>query len=368
MRLLKRIGQWLRLSPGASQSAPTVERGQVDHVVILDGTMSSLMDGCETNAGLTYKLLCANPGSARQSIRYEAGVQWRQWRHTMDVIQGAGINRQIRRAYGFLASRYRPGDRIFLFGYSRGAYAIRSLAGVIDTIGLLRQDQATERNIQTAYRHYECGYDSDIAREFSELYCHDHVEIEMIGVWDTVKALGFRAPLLWMLYEGRHAFHTTHLGATTKNGFHALAMDETREAYSPVLWDCGPECQSYVEQMWFRGAHADVGGQVGEFSAARPLSNIPLVWILEKAEGLGLALPDGWRDNFPTDPAAPAFGMNRGWGKLFLARRKRVIGADASERIHESASECHPNAKVMRDDLFEWQDRPRLRGSNPVQP
>ena len=367
MRLLKRIGRWLHLSPGASQSAPTAERGQVDHVVILDGTMSSLEHGCETNAGLTYQLLCDNPSSTRQSLRYEAGVQWRQWRHTMDVIQGAGINRQIRHAYGFLASRYRPGDRIFLFGYSRGAYAVRSLAGVIDTIGLLRSDQATERNIRTAYRHYQHGSDNGIAQEFSDLYCHDKVEIEMIGVWDTVKALGFRAPLLWKLYKRRHAFHNAHLGATTKNGFHALAMDETREAYSPVLWQCGPECTSHVEQVWFRGAHSDVGGQVGEFEQARMLSNIPLVWMLEKAEDLGLTLPHGWQERFPTNPDAPAFGTMRGWGKLFLARRKRVIGTDPSEKIHESAAAHHPSAKLARDDLFDWQNRRVLKGPRPVQ-
>lgn len=70
---------------------------------------------------------------------------------------GPGINRQIRRAYGYLASRYRPGDRIFLFGYSRGAFAVRSLAGIMDRVGLLRADQATERNVQLAYRHYRAG-------------------------------------------------------------------------------------------------------------------------------------------------------------------------------------------------------------------
>jgi uncharacterized protein (DUF2235 family) len=114
--------------------------------------------GWETNAGLTYKLL-REVRHSRMSIRYEAGVQWQAWRTTIDVIEGRGINRQIRRVYGFLASRYRPGDRIFLFGYSRGAYAVRSLAGVIDRVGLLRADCATERNVEIAYRHYRRGHD-----------------------------------------------------------------------------------------------------------------------------------------------------------------------------------------------------------------
>ena len=106
-----------------------------------------------------------------------------------DVIQGRGLNRQIRRAYGFLASRYRPGDRIFLFGYSRGAYAVRSLAGVIDRIGLVRQD-ATERNVTLAYRHYRRR---PTAPAPAPSCCRSAMRtlVEMVGVWDTVKALGF---------------------------------------------------------------------------------------------------------------------------------------------------------------------------------
>ncbi|MEO0381843.1 MAG: DUF2235 domain-containing protein, partial [Pseudomonadota bacterium] len=108
--------------------------------------MSSLDPGDETNAGLLAKLL-GEMGS-QVSLYYEPGLQWSEWRRAGDVLFGRGINRQIRRAYGYLASRYRPGDKIYLFGYSRGAYAVRSLAGIIDRVGLLRSDAATERNIR----------------------------------------------------------------------------------------------------------------------------------------------------------------------------------------------------------------------------
>ena len=109
--------------------APEPQKGggrrPVDHVVILDGTMSSLHPGHETNAGLTFRLLREGGRRHGLSLYYEPGIQWTSWTQAQDVIQGRGLNRQIRRAYGFLASRYRPGDRIFLFGYSRGAYAVR---------------------------------------------------------------------------------------------------------------------------------------------------------------------------------------------------------------------------------------------------
>lgn len=332
------LGGLYRRMTRAEQGPPRTVRGRVDHVVILDGTMSSLDPGCETNAGLTYKLLTEAGRSGRIAVFYEAGVQWRRWSDTFDVIEGRGINRQIRRAYGFLASRYRPGDRIFLFGYSRGAYAVRSLAGVIDRIGLLRHDHATERMILQAYRHYECAPDAEAARVFAARYCHEAVEVEMVGVWDTVKALGLRAPLLWKLSEPRHAFHNHELGPTIRRGFHALALDETREAFAPVLWSCPPGHDGHLEQMWFRGTHGDVGGQLGGFEPARPLANIPLVWMLEKGVDCGLPLPSDWRARFPCDPEAPSAGTWRGWGKLFVLRRRRVVGVDRSERVHATAT------------------------------
>ncbi|MCT8159550.1 DUF2235 domain-containing protein [Pseudoruegeria sp. SHC-113] len=341
-----RLRRWLGLSPPVRQAPLRRVRGPVDHVIIIDGTMSSLKPGCETNAGLLYKLLASLPPDPGLSLYYDTGIQWVNWRTTGDVIQGKGTNRKIRQAYGFLASRYRPGDRIFLLGYSRGAFAVRSLAGIIDRIGLLTPQQATVRQIRQAYRHYERAPDSDAAQIFARLYCHEACQIEMVGVWDTVKALGLRVPLLWRLTEQQHAFHNHKLGASIRHGYQALAMDETREAFAPVLWDCPPGFKGDVQQVWFRGAHGDVGGQLGGYDAARPLANIPLVWMLERLEGHGVALPADWRARFPCDPAAPSVGMNRGWGKMFLARRRRTIGQDVSESIHPTAEAHVPKAKA----------------------
>ncbi len=337
MRVRDLFGGLYRRMTRSEQGPPRTVRGAVDHVIILDGTMSSLDPGSETNAGLAYKLISEAGRSSRVSVFYEAGVQWRRWGETFDVVEGRGINRQIRRAYGFLASRYRPGDRIFLFGYSRGAYAVRSLAGMIDRVGLLEHQHATERMILQAYRHYEAAQATEPARIFVERYCHGTVEVEMVGVWDTVKALGLRLPLVWQLTEPRHAFHSHELGGAIRRGFHALALDETREAFAPVLWSCPPGFDGHVEQVWFRGTHGDVGGQLGGFEPARPLSNIPLVWMLEKGMACGLPLPDDWRTRFPCDPEAPSVGSWRGWGKLFILRRPRVVGLDPSEWVHGTA-------------------------------
>jgi len=320
----------------AAQPAGLV-RPRVDHVIIVDGTLNSLTKGMDSNAGILCRLLREGGRKADRTVYYEPGLQWQGWKRSLDLARGRGIDDQIQVAYGHLASQYRPGDRIFLFGYSRGAYAVRSLAGVIDRVGLLTQQQATERNVRLAFRHYRLGPDHDAAREFARANCHLQTPIEMVGVWETVKALGLRVPLLWMLTEQAYAFHNHQLGTSIRHGFHALALDETRQVFAPVLWDCPSGWEGNVEQVWFRGAHADIGGQTGGFDASRPLANIPLVWMLDRADGLGLGLPPGWRERFPCDPAAPMIGSWRGWGRLFLYRRPRVVGRDRSEHLHPSA-------------------------------
>ncbi|MEC3863190.1 DUF2235 domain-containing protein [Mesobacterium sp. TK19101] len=352
MTLRDTVLGWIRRSFTTGQSQLTVRRGQRDHVIILDGTMSSLKPGEETNAGLTYRLLQEVPGL---SLFYEAGVQWDSWRSTPDVIMGRGINRQIRRAYGFLASRYRPGDRIFLMGYSRGGFAVRSLAGMIDRIGLLRSEKATERNIRQIYRLYQFAPESDTAHAFAKGRCHATAKIEAVCVWDSVKALGLRLPILWRFHDDMHAFHNSELGPTIRRGFHALALDETRRAFAPVLWTSPPGFSGRVEQMWFKGTHGDIGGHIGHLTASRPLSNIPLVWMLERLHTCGIALPRDWRDRFPCDPAAPSVGTWTGLGKLFVLRRARRWGADSSEYLHPSVPETHPAARTLtrrkRQDL-----------------
>ena len=335
-RLSRSVLGWFRRRFASDHSKVSLRRGPRDHVIILDGTMSSLAPGDETNAGRLYRLLDEMGGAV--SLYYEAGVQWQDWRNTHHVMMGRGINRQIARAYGFLASRYRPGDRIFLFGYSRGAFAVRSLAGAIDRIGLLRAEHATERNIRQLYRLYRTHPEGRAARDFARLFCHEWAEIEMVGVWDTVKALGLRLPLFWRLTEAKHAFHNHNLGTVIRHGFHALALDETRLAYAPVMWTSPPDFEGHIEQVWFRGSHGDVGGQLAGFNAARPLANIPLVWMLEQAERCDLSLPEGWRERFPCDPDAPSVGTWQGFGKLFLLRAPRVVGQDPSERLHETVT------------------------------
>lgn len=305
------------------------------HVVLLDGTMSSLAPGQESSVGLIYRLLDAR---TRHSLYYEPGIEWRGWRHVAEVMAGVGINAQIRRAYLWLARRYRPGDAVFLLGYSRGAYAARALAGMIDRVGLLRPEHADEDAVATAYAHYRDDPNAPAARGFAINLCHAEARIAAVGVFDTVQAVGIRWPLLWRLFPEVHAFRSHRLGKAVARGFHAMALDETRRAYAVDRWRTRGTRTESVEQVWFRGTHADVGGQVGLRPAARPLADVPLVWMLERLGSAGLDLPPRWEEGFAPDPAAPSVGNWRGYGLLFLSRRRRAVGLDPSESVHPTAA------------------------------
>ncbi|PTV96275.1 putative alpha/beta hydrolase family protein DUF2235 [Rhodobacter aestuarii] len=317
--------------------APTISprrpaRGPVDHVVLLDGTLGSLNPMRRTSIGILYLYLRGS--LPRASLYYGRGLRYRAWRDLKDVWLGWGVEAQIMRAYGWLAMRYRPGDRIFLLGYSRGAFAARSLAGLIDKVGLLKASAATERNVLQAWRHYMAGVGSDAFRERN---CHRTTRIEMVGVFDTVAALGPRFPFRTASSAARVDFHDHDLGPSVRHGFQALALHETRQVLAPLMWNREETGAHRIEQVWFRGCHADIGGQLAGEERARPLANIPLVWMMERAEGLGLELPFNWRANFPRDAAAPSVGSWGGWGKTSLLRAPRVVHRCASERIHETA-------------------------------
>lgn len=321
------------------------------HVILFDGSFASLQPGRGSSIGQIHRLLAEVGPKARLRVLYTPGQQWEAWGSLVDLAHGRCIPDRMTEAYGWLASRWRPGDRLFLFGYSRGAYAARSLAGMIGRVGLVRPEHATERNIRLAWVWYSQG---GIPRGLSAFRrrCHKQVPIRMVGVFDTIKSMGVRLPLLWLLTEQRHAFHAHDLGAEVEKGVHALALDETRAVFQPVLWEsCDGTPQSRLEQMWFRGCHADIGGQLNGFEAARGLANIPLRHMLDEAEQSGLPLPPGWRDRLICDPDAPSVGSWSGLGALCLARAPRLVGADRSEQLHGSVPLPYRGPAVLTGDL-----------------
>ena len=368
-----------------------VPRALQSRIVLIDGTFASLDLGHLSSIGRIYAALSGEWGPLPRpvQIHYAAGQQWDRWRTISRLVRGSELQNQLLSSYDWLARHWQPGEPIFLFGYSRGAFAVRSLAGLIGRIGLLRPDQVTDGNLRRAWRLYsEGGSAVDLAR-FRRAHCHDYVPIRMIGVFDTVVALGLRLPLLWMLSEPQFRFHDHELGPHVACGAQALALDETRAAFAPLLWSSdglgdGPEDGSVpgdgiqqgqesgadppagdltrIQQMWFRGCHPDIGGQLSGAEFARPLANIPLVWMLETASAEGLPLPKGWRDRLPCDASAPSVGSWRFWGKAFLARAPRMVGTEPTEAIHATVPLPYGGPAILTGALAPLgRDRVRFR-------
>lgn len=325
-------------------------RPPVTHVVLIDGTFASLMQGRHSNIGQIYRLLRPMRGPGMR-VHYSAGQQWEAWGSLIDIVMGRGLGERILDAYGWIASAYRPGDFVYLLGYSRGAFAVRSLAGMIERVGLLKPAYATERNLGRIWQIYRDGASRDTHEEIRSQLCHKTVPIAFLGVFDTVMALGIRVPILRGLTEPRFHFHDQRLGGSVRRGVQALALNETRTAFQPILWDSSGHPGGIIKQMWFRGTHADIGGQLFGNEAARPLANIPLVWMLEQAEQAGFPAPEGWREGFPCDAAAPSVGNWRGWGKAFIFREPRIAGIDVSEELHGSVVRPYSGPAVLTGNL-----------------
>ncbi len=306
------------------------------HVFLIDGTLSRLSDGEETNVGLVYKLLQEVP---EITVGYDRGVQGQGLMKWASVLTGNGINCSIRQGYEALAKDYRTGDKIFLFGFSRGAYAVRSIAGMISKVGLLKPENVYKKHIRKAFRIYENCDAEKRAAKFRRKFCHESIEIEMIGVWDTVKSLGLPFPILSYIAPMATEFHDHSLSPIIQNAFQALAADENRRAFAPIPWKCQPNWPGRLEQAWFAGAHSDVGGFVYEMPEARTLSNISLHWMLTRAAMCGLPLPEGWQARFPIDALAPFQGPYAGSSKFFLFRCPRKFGPAQIDYLHESLIE-----------------------------
>lgn len=215
-------------------------------------------------------------------------------------LTGYGLSRNIVEAYQYLISEYEVGDELFLFGFSRGAFTVRSLAGLIRKCGILRSDKIDivkviarafvlyrERSSATHPRGIE-------ATLFRRTYAvSDITPIRFIGVWDTVGALG--NPLRFgRIPGGRNKFHDTNLSSTVKSSYQALAIDEKRKQFQATLWHRQQHSQNQtLEQVWFAGVHSNVGGGY----PCTGLSDIALDWMIGKASHCGLEL-----DSIETQP------------------------------------------------------------------
>ncbi len=289
-----------------------------------------------------------------QLVYYDTGIGtggW--WDRYKGGAFGVGLSDNIKQAYTALGYEFRPGDKLFLFGFSRGAYTARSLAGLIGLCGIPDPKKGTpEEATEQAFKIYRSKKRHGDAEKHCKKFSHtkgiirktpDNA-IHFIGVWDTVGALGI--PVGWLRWIGRSrfGFHDVTLGNHITHAYHALAIDERRRPFTPTLWltkNIAPQ----VEQVWFPGVHTNIGG--GYVDAG--LSDRAFLWMCLKAREAGL----GFKADYMNLRVIPNYhgelrNSNRG-GYRLLPPRTRAIGdmrkaKAAGEAIHYSAKERFEHA------------------------
>ncbi|KAL4899918.1 hypothetical protein BDW74DRAFT_105992 [Aspergillus multicolor] len=256
-------------------------------IVCCDGTwQDSTDDASEPPSNVTRLSRALSPSAIveenrvrreiPQIVYYQKGVGTGMGDKYFGGVTGVGLSANVRAAYGFLVDNYADGDKIYFFGFSRGAYTARAVAGLVTQWGLLTKRGMD--NFPNVYKDfYEkkiAGYTDEERRELGFRPPLPRFTVEVIGVWDTV---AFHKPWLGKWYGEQLEFRNTLLSREVKYAYHALALDEERTAYQPTLWHepDNPDGQEML-QVWFSGVHTDVGGGGDD----PRLSNIALAWMI----------------------------------------------------------------------------------------
>ena len=300
-------------------------------IVCFDGTWNTADAEFPTNVVKTAQLVLPQGNGAEQIIFYDPGLG------SMQLAFGAGINnflagafgvglmQGIEDAYRFLIFNYAPGDRIFVFGFSRGAFSARSFGGLIRTCGVLhKQHVGKVKEAVKLYRKRDraAGPDAPACVQFRKDFStavftgadaerradHQSLTIEYMGLWDTVGALGIPSVIPFArFFNNRYAFHDVALSRMVSSARHVLSIDERRITFRPSLWSNLNELNGRAgvassdtapyQQVWFPGDHASVGGG-GDVNG---LWQASLAWVVDGARARGLAVDDAALEGYRRD-------------------------------------------------------------------
>lgn len=311
-------------------------------IICADGTWNkpevNVAKDFPTNVLKITRLIKMGNTQIPQQIFYDAGIGSNITLISEKLykgVTGSSLQNHVINCYRYLVHNYCPGDEIFLFGFSRGAYTVRSLCGLINNCGILKHNHANR--INEAFFNYQNPHssfqpNSDFINNFKTNYTHPRTRITFVGVWDTVGALGipFKSP---------EVFYDTKMGSNIEVARHALAIDETRKKFKPTLWQSSiiqttqienfgsasalggeimrsdehhdtspdeidqneidqnivstqPATNRNLIQMWFVGSHSDVGGGYPPDNDNALLSNVSLLWMIQEAQKKGLEVEE----------------------------------------------------------------------------
>jgi uncharacterized protein (DUF2235 family) len=351
-------------------------------VLLSDGTGNSSAKLMKTNVWRMYEALDLSSGD--QVASYDNGVGTSSFK-PFAVLGGAfgwGLKRNVRNLYMFACRNYRPGaqpgtgDRLYAFGFSRGAYTARVLIGLIEHQGLIAGIQGTEleRHAKWAYREYRRQFNATkgivtplrrlrdvLLRTWERLRRQPHydpaknrrVRVAFVGLWDMVDAYGLPTDEMtrgWDQWVWPLSMRPHDRPGNVDKICHAVALDDERQTFHPVLFDEREQLplehtdREAITQVWFAGAHSNVGGGYPDDSLAR----VSLRWMASEACKTGLRLHNFVRDEWEAhaDPNGPANDSRRGLGAYYryLPRSIKKLTADRFAdvvvplpKIHESA-------------------------------
>ncbi|WP_054142200.1 DUF2235 domain-containing protein [Bosea sp. AAP35] len=317
-----------------------------------------------TNVFRLYEWAREIPG---QLCFYDPGVgtepgkrlDWAIWaRNLVDKATGLGITRNIHECYDFLVRNWSDDARIAVFGFSRGAYTVRSLASAVMLCGIpgrvqdgldITQDTPAATALRAklldeAIAIYQTHYGPRGAEErrakalaFRGRYACRDAPVHVVGVFDTVAALGLPG-VVDLLNPLRHRFHDAKLNPLIPFGFQALAVDEDRRIFAPVPWDEDERHPAQtIDQVWFPGSHSDVGGGYED----RALSDLALAWMIDRCAQplVGIRFdPGAYR--FAASVTGQDHDERTGWGRFWLKRDRSGF-----------VLKLHPDRDRLCDDI-----------------
>ena len=297
--------------------------------IFADGTWNSPDEDNASNVMQMARAVKPRVGKTQQIAFYDWGVGTDR-KKIVGGITGAGIDKNIVDCYRFLVHNYHPGDKLFFFGFSRGAYTVRSLAGFIRNCGLLKREHADK--IPDAFKLYRqrskssCPWEVKATRFRRDYAVADLTKIEFVGVWDTVGALGIPVPFWGALGKREFLFHDTEPSRIVQHARHAIAIDEVREDFEHTPWMEKKEMD--IKEVWFAGSHGDVGGGY----SSTGLSDCASQWMIDEAAQYGLKLEAHYLNDIEPKPSSKLHRSRRG---IYLARGKSVRTIDGP--IHSTA-------------------------------
>ncbi len=325
-------------------------------VFCADGTWDS--SATQTNV---YKLFKCLSVTADQMPFYDDGVGadgnplWK----LLGGAFGTGLWNKIKEGYTKISQVYEAGDSVFIFGFSRGAYTARSLAGMIAACGLPTKN-FTDDLVQTAFQAYRDKDNRQSLLDQLKGFDMFDAKITMVGVWDTVGSLGIPSAL-GGIDPILYGFLDTGLHPDVLNAYHALAIDVKRIEFPPTLWTSPPAPGQTIEQVWFCGVHSDVGGgEPDDLSDPTALSDVTLGWIMSKARALGLQFDTTVQAQYavPINPNYALDTLHTSWTILCGFPKKRSIAPTSA--IANSVL-----VRYQHDDTYRPSNLPFSNGALP---